>query len=78
MDDWEVFPREAAAVAAKAVEQGVARRKLTYAQELKLAEEIIKDARQKTKLLMKENFIKEAPQGTVAGPECYPSKGDLS
>ena len=35
MDDWEVFPREAAAVAMKAIEQGVAlRTDLTFEQEV--------------------------------------------
>jgi malate dehydrogenase (oxaloacetate-decarboxylating) len=46
MDDWEVFPREAAAVAMKAVEQGVALRKdITYEQEKAEATEIIARAR---------------------------------
>jgi hypothetical protein len=30
MDDWDVFPREAAAVAMKAQEQGLARIEMTY------------------------------------------------
>ena len=45
MDDWEVFPREAAAVATKAVEQGVARKPMTYEEELTNAEAIIRRSR---------------------------------
>jgi len=46
MDDWEVFPREAAAVAMKAIEQGIAlRTDLTFEQEVEAATEIIARAR---------------------------------
>jgi malate dehydrogenase (oxaloacetate-decarboxylating) len=46
MDDWEVFPREAAAVAMKAIEQGIALRKdLTYEGETAEATAIIARAR---------------------------------
>jgi malate dehydrogenase (oxaloacetate-decarboxylating) len=46
MDDWEVFPREAAAVASKAIEQGIALRKdLTYEQEIAEATAIIARSR---------------------------------
>jgi malate dehydrogenase (oxaloacetate-decarboxylating) len=59
MDDWEVFPREAAAVGMKAIEQGVAQiTDVTYDQLKKTAEEIIKKARDETKLLQKEGFIR--------------------
>jgi malate dehydrogenase (oxaloacetate-decarboxylating) len=61
MDDWEVFPREAAAVAMKAQEQGLARIKLSYDELLKKAMEIIKRSRDLTHMMMKENFIAEAP-----------------
>src|SRR5512147_652044 len=37
MDDWEVFPREAAAVAMKAVEEGLARIPTTYDEEFERA-----------------------------------------
>lgn len=57
MQEWEVFPREAAAVAMKAVEQGVARINLTYEQEFDNASKIIKRARQETELLMEKGFI---------------------
>jgi malate dehydrogenase (oxaloacetate-decarboxylating) len=57
MDEWEVFPREAAAVAVKAVEQGLARVPLTYEQELKNAENIIRRSRNLTEHMMQEGFI---------------------
>jgi len=62
MDDWEVFPREAAAVAMKAQEQGLARIKVTYEEELENAKRIIKRSRDQTPLLMEEGFIAEAPE----------------
>jgi malate dehydrogenase (oxaloacetate-decarboxylating) len=63
MDDWEVFPREAAAVAMKAIEQGLARIEVTYEQEFANATGIIKRSRQLTKMMMKEGFIPEPPEG---------------
>jgi malate dehydrogenase (oxaloacetate-decarboxylating) len=62
MDEWEVFPREAAAVAAKAVEEGVARKPMTYDEELKNAEEIIRRSRNLTKSMMAEGYIPEAEE----------------
>ncbi len=58
MDEWEVFPREAVAVGLKAIEQGVARVKLSKEELMKCAEEKIKRAREETQTLMKEGFIK--------------------
>ena len=58
MDDWEVFPREATAVAMKAIEQGVARRKLSREEIYEMAEETIKNARESAQMLMKQGFIK--------------------
>ena len=57
MDEWDVFPREAAAVAAKAVEQGIAGLKTTYEEEYHRAAAIIKNARDMTQLLMDEGLI---------------------
>ena len=57
MDDWEVFPREAAAVAVKAQEQGLARKTITYEEEFKQATEIISRSRNLTKMMMKDGFI---------------------
>lgn len=60
MDEWEVFPREAAAVASKAVEEGVARKPMTYDEELKNAGAIIRRSRDLTKTMMADGFIPEA------------------
>jgi malate dehydrogenase (oxaloacetate-decarboxylating) len=59
MDVWEVFPREAAAVAMKAIEDGVARKKVTYEEELKNAEDIIRRSRNLTQTMMTDGFIAE-------------------
>ena len=58
MDEWEVFPREAVAVGQKAIEQGVARRKLTPEEAFTIAGDIIKHSREEIQCLMKEGFIK--------------------
>lgn len=60
MDEWEVFPREAAAVAVKAVEQGIARLDTTFEQEFQRAAAIIKSSRDLTTAMMKEGFIAQA------------------
>jgi malate dehydrogenase (oxaloacetate-decarboxylating) len=57
MDDWEVFPREAAAVAVKAQEQGLARKQASYEEEYDLAHKIIKRSRDLTRMMMDEDFI---------------------
>jgi malate dehydrogenase (oxaloacetate-decarboxylating) len=57
MDEWEVFPREAAAVGLKAIEQGVARVKQSRDELYEKATRIIKRAREETALLMKEGLI---------------------
>ncbi len=61
MDEWEVYPREAVAVAMKAIEQGVARKVLSKEELYKIAEEKIKRAREMTKVHM-EKFIKPMPE----------------
>ncbi len=62
MDDWEVFPREAAAVGMKAQEQGLARVKLSYDELLQNAMTIIKRSRDLTHMMMAEGFIAKAPE----------------
>jgi malate dehydrogenase (oxaloacetate-decarboxylating) len=62
MDDWEVFAREATAVAMKAQEQGLARLQLSYAELYNHAREIIKRSRDLTHMMMEEHFIVEAPE----------------
>ena len=61
MDDWEVFPREAAAVAIKAQEQGVSRLTMSYDELFDHAHRIIKRSRDLTHKMMDEKFIEDAP-----------------
>ncbi|MCJ7517494.1 MAG: malate dehydrogenase, partial [Methanomassiliicoccales archaeon] len=61
MDEWEVFPREALAVGLKAMEQGVARIRLSRDELYSTAESMIRRARGMTKLLMKNGCIKPIP-----------------
>jgi malate dehydrogenase (oxaloacetate-decarboxylating) len=62
MDDWEVFPREAAAVGMKAQEQGVAKLKMSYDELLDHAQRMIKRSRDQTQMMMRKGFIAEAPE----------------
>jgi len=62
MDDWEVFPREAAAVGIKAQEQGVARLVKSYEELYHHAHEIIRRSREQTRVMMDEGFIAKAPE----------------
>lgn len=62
MDDWEVFPREAAAVGMKAQELGLARLSKSYEELLEHAHTIIKRSRDMTHSLMQTGFIAEAPK----------------
>ena len=61
MDDWEVFPREAAAVAMKAQEQGIARLTMDYDELYTYAFNMIKRSRNLTDIMMKEGLIPDAP-----------------
>jgi malate dehydrogenase (oxaloacetate-decarboxylating) len=62
MNEFEVYPREASAVAVKAIEENVARIKLTQEEAYEKAYLIIKEAQEKVKCLMKMNFIKTPPK----------------
>jgi malate dehydrogenase (oxaloacetate-decarboxylating) len=57
MDQWEVFPREAVAVAKKAIEQGVARLRLSEKELFNIAESKIRRARDEVGLLMEKGII---------------------
>jgi len=59
MDERDIFPREAVAVALKAIEQKVARIKLTKEQLFEKASAIINHARAETQLLMQHGLIPE-------------------
>jgi malate dehydrogenase (oxaloacetate-decarboxylating) len=57
MDEWEVFPREAVAVAKMAMKQGVARLKIDEKELFKMAETKIRRARDEVGLLMEKGII---------------------
>jgi malate dehydrogenase (oxaloacetate-decarboxylating) len=62
MDEWEVFPREAVAVGMKAMETGVARVKMSRDELKHRAEKAISRARNETKALMDQGFIRSPPE----------------
>ncbi|HOL18165.1 MAG TPA: malic enzyme-like NAD(P)-binding protein, partial [Bacillota bacterium] len=63
MDMWEVFPRVATATALKAIEEGVARLKLSRDEIYRKAEETIRRAQEQTRCAMEHGFIPEPPPG---------------
>jgi malate dehydrogenase (oxaloacetate-decarboxylating) len=62
MDEWDVFPREAVAVAMKAQEQGVARLKATREELFARATATIQAARDQVQLMMREGVIPPPPE----------------
>lgn len=65
MDETGVFPHEAADVAMKAIEEGLARVDMTRDQAYARAEADIQDARNLVRHLMEENFIQQPPPDMV-------------
>jgi len=61
MDEWEIFPREAAAVGVKAQEQGVARISISHDELLNKAEATIRQAQDMTRFLMDKGLIPPVP-----------------
>jgi malate dehydrogenase (oxaloacetate-decarboxylating) len=61
MDEWEVFPRTAVATAMKAQEQGIAMSARTNRELSDEANATIRQARQATRVLMREGIIPPAP-----------------
>jgi len=61
MDEWEVFINEAVAVGLKAIEQGIARIKLSESELRRSAEELIGNSRKQTEIQIKEGLIKKPP-----------------
>lgn len=62
MDEWEVFPREAAAVGMMAIEQKIAGKVMKRDDLYRTAESIIRNAREMTKVLMSEGFIRDSDE----------------
>ncbi len=67
MEEWEVYPRVAAATGSKAVEQGVARENLTRSQLLERADRIIRRAREQMRALLDSGVIARPPGGRIYG-----------
>ncbi len=65
MEEWEVYPRVATAVAMKAVEQGVARVKISREEEYERARTIIETTRKKLEHLLKVGLIKPIPSDII-------------
>jgi malate dehydrogenase (oxaloacetate-decarboxylating) len=62
MSEWELFPREAAAVGVEAVKQGLARVRLSRKALQEKATAMITHARKSTELLMRRGLIKGFPE----------------
>jgi malate dehydrogenase (oxaloacetate-decarboxylating) len=65
MTEAEVFPYVAAATGLKAIEQGVARKKLSRDELLERAREMIGRAQSQMKVLMESGIIKKPPKGKI-------------
>jgi malate dehydrogenase (oxaloacetate-decarboxylating) len=63
MEDWEIYPRQAVATAAKAMEQGIARLKLSRREVYDHAAAVIKRSQDMVKILMREGLIRPPPPG---------------
>jgi malate dehydrogenase (oxaloacetate-decarboxylating) len=61
MEDWRVFAYEAAAVGAKAIEQGIARLTTSYDELFENATKMIKRSHDLTDLMTKDGFIADSP-----------------
>ncbi|MCD6348943.1 MAG: malate dehydrogenase, partial [Candidatus Korarchaeota archaeon] len=61
MDEWEVYPLEAVAAAEQSIKQGVARKILSRNELYERAVNIIRNAREATKLLMEKGLIPSPP-----------------
>jgi malate dehydrogenase (oxaloacetate-decarboxylating) len=61
MADWEIFPREAAAVGLKAQEQGVARLNVSRKELLENARDVIWHAQETTRVMMDKLLIPPVP-----------------
>lgn len=61
MEEWEIYPRQAVATGMKAIEQGIARKKLSRQEMYESAESIIKRTQEIVSLLMRQGFIASPP-----------------
>jgi len=61
MEEWEIYPRQAVATGMKAIEQGIARKKLSRQEMYERAGSIIKRIQDIVSLLMRQGFIASPP-----------------
>jgi malate dehydrogenase (oxaloacetate-decarboxylating) len=61
MSEWEIYPRQAVQTGLKAIEQGIARKKLSRQELYERAESIIKRTQDIVALLMREGHIAAPP-----------------
>jgi malate dehydrogenase (oxaloacetate-decarboxylating) len=61
MQEWEIYPRQAVATGLKAIEQGIAGKKLSRQELYERAESIIKRTQDIVSLLMRQGFIASPP-----------------
>jgi len=61
MSEWEIYPLQAVETGLKAMEQRIARRKLTRAEIYERADSIIRRTQDVVKLLMRQGFIEAPP-----------------
>ena len=61
MSEWEIYPLQAMETGLKAIEQGIARKKLSKAEIYERAESIIKRTQDVVKALMQQGFIDAPP-----------------
>jgi malate dehydrogenase (oxaloacetate-decarboxylating) len=64
MNDWEIFPKVAAAIGVRAIKEKVASRKLNYDKIYDNAKKIIRRSRAITEIMMKKGYIKSAKDKT--------------
>jgi malate dehydrogenase (oxaloacetate-decarboxylating) len=64
MEEWEIYPRQATETGLKAIEQGIARKKMSRQELYESAESIIKRTQDIVTLLMKHEFIPSPPKLT--------------
>jgi malate dehydrogenase (oxaloacetate-decarboxylating) len=68
MDEWEIYPRIAAATGMKAQEQQVAKVRRSHSQLLESATTLIRNARDTTQALMREGLIAPVPETPAKAP----------
>ena len=61
MEEWEIYPRQAVVTGLKAIEQGIARKKLSRQELYESAESIVKRTQDIVALLMRQGFIATPP-----------------